>query len=197
MKRFLSLFLVLIIIFGCCACKGKEKGTPIESKELPKAVFSEQFVFALDTNDWYSALTLKNDGSFRGKYYTERKQNTGADFPNGTVYYCDYYGYFTDFKQLNEYSYSLKLDKAKTQEPVGTETVENGIKRTVTFPYGIESGEKFLLYTPNTPVNEISKKALVWWPEIKEHRTSPKTVLGCYALVNTKTDEAFFIREDK
>ena len=199
MKRILSFLLIFVLIFSFAACKGKdkEKGTPINITELPKEVFSSSFVFALDTNDWYSSFTLKNDGSFRGKYYTEKKENTGTDFPNGTIYYCDYYGYFTDIKKLNDYSYSLTLNKVKTQEHIGKETIENGVKKVITYPYGIESGEEFILYTPSTPVSEVDSKVLVWWPEFKEHQTNAKETLGSFAIVNVKTNEAFFVRNEK
>ncbi len=193
MKRILSFVLVLLVIFSFAACKGKEVGTPISVEELPKVAFSDLFVYALDPDDWHSSFTLRKDGSFRGKYFTEKKDSTGEGYPNGTVYYCDYYGYFTDFKKLNDYSYSMHLDKVNTQDYIGKETIENGVRRIVTYPYGIESGEEFILYTPETPVNKVSSKALVWWPDFKEHQTSPKEKLGCYAIVNVKTNEAFFV----
>ena len=199
MKRILSLTLVLIMIFSFAACKGnknKTAGTPISSDALPNSVFSNKFVYTSNIDEWYSSFTMKKDGSFRGKYFTEKKDSTGEDYPNGTVYYCDYYGYFTDIKQLNDYSYSLQLDKVNTQELVGKETIENGVRKIVTYPYGIESGKEFILYSPETPVSKVSSKVLVWWPYFKEHQTSPKEKLGCYAIVNTKTNEAFFILDN-
>ena len=140
---------------------------------------------------------MKKDGSFRGKYYTEKKNNTGVDFPKGSVYYCDYYGHFTDIKQVNEYTYSMTLNKVNTQEHIGKETIENGIKKIVTFPYGIESGKEFILYTPETPASEVNEAALVWWPDIEEHRVTPKETLSYYAIINVQTNEAFFIRDEK
>ena len=192
MKRIISLVLILVLVltFGGCKKKKEEvEDNTLSPGDLPGKVFSSEFILALDKTDWYTSLVLKDDATFEGNYHSEK---------NGTVYYCNFYGKFTDIKKINDYSYSLVLESLNYDDYIGKKTVKNGKEYKAEYPYGLEKGKRFILYTPDTPVSELSTNVLAWWPKLKEHYKEPYKTLSTYALVNTneETNYAFFICEE-
>ena len=195
MKRILSLVLIVVFLLGLGGCKSKKQGKAIKISDLPENTFSSTFVYSLDESDWYTSVTIKDDATFVGEYFTEKSENTGSDFPNGTVYYSHFSGKFTNIRKINDYTYSLTLEEVDVEDYIGKETIKDGKKLKSTYPYGIHNGKRFLLYTPDTPVSELSNVVLAWWPKLKEHHKNPYKTISCYALVNEETNEAFFVRK--
>ncbi|MFR6344247.1 MAG: hypothetical protein ACLUO4_05290 [Christensenellales bacterium] len=210
MKKALSCFCAVLL--GCAALVGcannqqttaKSDSAPEKSaaqtaepkSPLPDGIFPMDLVFASGVGGWSSTLTLKQDGTFTGSYHDSEMGSTGDSYPGGTVYVCEFSGSFTDIKKVDDYNYTMKLDQVKSQKEANEEWIEDGVRYIASRPAGVEEGENFTLYFPQTPTEGLSEDFLSWWPKRFDLDNKP-TTLSCYGLFNEKTGFGFF-SEDK
>ncbi|MBQ6893390.1 MAG: hypothetical protein IJN48_04215 [Clostridia bacterium] len=142
------------------------------------------FVFLSGAGGWWTDLTVKRDGSFFGEFHDSEMGSVGDDYPNGTVYVCNFEGLFKNFEKVNEYTYSMSIDHIDTEHEVGSEWIEDGTLYIASEPYGLNDGYEFLLYTPDTPVNELPDDFKMWIRPANE-------TLDIYAIRNLTTDYGF------
>ena len=64
-------------------------------------------------------------------------------------------------------------------------------------PYGLENGENFTLYMPETPIEQLSEDFLIWWPSwyYSEEETVRPEKLSCYGMCNEAMQYGFFSYE--
>lgn len=157
-----------------------------------------------EAGDWRTILTLNPDGSFTGHYSDFAMGEYEEDYPDGTLYFCDFYGKFGEIKQISDASFSLTLEELVT-DPVGEERIEDNWRYVSGEPWGfvgtdgtaLKPGATFLFYTPEATGHEAgtelygAKKFLEWWPERREF-TNERDKLDCYGLHNLETGYGFF-----
>lgn len=157
-----------------------------------------------EAGDWRTILTLNPDGSFTGHYSDFAMGEYEEDYPDGTLYFCDFYGKFGEIKQISDASFSLTLEELVT-DPVGEERIEDRWRYVSSEPWGfvgadgaaLKPGASFLFYTPEAtgqePGTELygAKKFLEWWPERREF-VGESDKLGRYGLHNLETGYGFF-----
>ncbi|MBU5627952.1 hypothetical protein KQI82_13655 [Oscillibacter sp. MSJ-2] len=165
-----------------------------QEKTLPDAL-PLQFVFASGAGAWGTALTLDRDGSFAGEYRDSDMGVSGGGYPNGTVYICTFSGRFEEIEQVDDTTYSMKLGEISLEDEPGREWIEEGFRYVASAPYGIEGGETFFLYTPDTPLDDLPEEFLSWWPDNWRKETDGLDTLGCYGIHNQETDDGFFAAE--
>ena len=200
MKKLIALFISLVMcvcMFSGCDVddiiedefentKKHEKG---ERVRLPIKDDME-FMFSSGAGGWRTELSLDPDGEFEGEYTDSEMGSTGEGYPRGTLYECEFEGYFTDIKKINDYSYSMKIGQIALDAEPDREWIEDGILHIASIPYGIEGGEEFIFYTPDTPISELDEGLLMWWPGRFEEVKSD--TLSYYAIYNVKEQQAFF-----
>lgn len=153
------------------------------------------FTFSSGAGGWATSITLKLDGSFEGIYHDSKMGDSGEDYPNGSVYICAFSGQFEDIKQVDEYTYSMTLSEITTQNTEGEEWIEDKIRYVASVPYGLENGKEFLLYTPETPIKELSEEFLSWWANNYLSEEEALETLSCYGLYNKEMGYGFFTYE--
>ncbi len=151
----------------------------------------DEFEFSSGAGGWQTILQLEKDGSFKGSFSDSEMGSTGEGYPNGTVYVCEFDGKFSDIKKNADGSYTMKLADIKTQKKQDTEWIEQGIKYIASFPYGLEDGTDFVLYTPSTPTKGLSEEFLSWSPA-RFDENADKTKLGLWGIYNKTTEYGFF-----
>lgn len=172
-----------------------EKKVAEDEKNPIFDVLPLEFVFSSGAGAWQSIITLNSDGSFKGTYSDAEMGSNGEDYPNGTVYTCEFSGKFEEIKQVNDYTYTMTLTEVTTEKKEGEEWIEDQIRYIAAGPYGLENGKEFLLYTPETPIKELSEEFLNWWPKryLQEEQALEK--LSCYGIYNKETESGFFTYE--
>lgn len=136
---------------------------------------------------WSTVLTLSQDGSFTGTFSdSEMGESDENDYPNGTIYECNFSGQFSDIKKVNEYTYSMVLDSVSIDEEA--DRIEDGVRYKAGEPSGMDSGTEIYFYTPDTPISELSEEFLSW----KQTDTDKAGTLDCYAIYNKSADSGFF-----
>ena len=144
-------------------------------------------VFSSGAGGWSTTLTLSEDGSFTGAFSdSEMGERDENEYPNGTVYVCNFSGQFKDIKKVNDYTYSMTLDSVKVAED--EEKIEDGIRYKAGAPSGMDSGKEIYFYTPDAPVSELPEAFLSWWQESADGSAT----LDCYAIYNKSADSGFF-----
>ena len=164
---------------------------------LPLPAETVEFQFLSGAGGWSTVMTLNRDGSFSGWYHDSEMGLTGEAYPHGSVYVCSFYGAFADFERINEYTYKMRLTDLTTDEPAGKEWIDDQIRYIASDPFGMEEGENFILYLPETPVAEVPEEFLIWWPYRYEHQMEPMSELSCYGILNVTTNYGFFYIEEK
>ena len=169
-----------------------EKGTSTaelqeEAVSALPGTYPIDMIFSSGAGGWSTTLTLSQDGSFTGAFSdSEMGERDENEYPNGTVYVCNFSGQFKDIKKVNDYTYSMTLDSVKVAED--EEKIEDGIRYKAGEPSGMDSGTEIYFYTPDAPVSELPEAFLSWWQESADGSAT----LDCYAIYNKSADSGFF-----
>lgn len=147
------------------------------------------FYFSSGAGGWGTELYLNEDGTFDGYFHDSEMGEIGEDYPNGTVYTCEFSGKFGAAERLDMYTYSTKLLELTLDRPAGESWIEDGVKYISATPYGLENCENFMIYLPNTPPNLLAEDTLFWWPG-RYHEDY--TTLHGYGLMNVEDGSCFF-----
>ena len=145
-----------------------------------------EFEFLSGVGAWSTTLTLNHDLTFTGRH---------SDTDIGHVYLCDFSGSFKNLTKIGSgplSTYSLTLDHCTTERPEGEEWTKNGTLYTAVGPYGIEGGETFTVYAPETAVRAVPEETLSWYPDKELLRHDGAKTLMRWGLVNNETGDAFF-----
>ena len=150
--------------------------------------FSEPIglTFASGVGGWSTDIVLYPNGEFEGIYHDSDMGDTGAGYPNGTLYYCDFSGQFVDIERLDEYTYKMTLSDYTIAQETGTEEIIDEMKYVYSEPYGIYGGDVFYLYTPGYNVDELPEEYVGWVWGLESKQKLPG-----YGLYNEAVEEGF------
>ena len=121
-------------------------------------------------------INLHKDGKFDGEYINTENGTVGDDFPNGTIYKCDFTGEFNNLEKVDEYTYSMKLTELKYDD-VGQETINDGIRYITTNPEAFrnkfvvneiekfERAENFSLFLPGRKDDDLENSLAEGFPD--------------------------------
>ena len=163
-----------------------------EAFTLPLPEESMMMYFSSGAGGWGTEITLYRDGTFYGSFHDSEMGSTGKGYPNGTVYICNFSGKFVDIEQIDENSYRMHLVSLATEHEEGFEWIENEILYIASYPYGLDGGDEFVFYLPDTPTGQLSEDFLSWWPGRYESFENPKATLSYYGILNVANDQGFF-----
>ncbi len=196
-NRLLVLLCCFVLCVSFLAGCGKNKTDLPESTKPDESVVTPQtislpfdqpldFGFSSGAGAWYTSLTLKPDGTFSGSYHNSEMGNVGEGYPLGTVYCADFSGKFTDIEKTDDYSYKMKLSEFDIENE-GNEYIEDEMRYVVSVPNGMD-GTEYVLYVPQTPIENLSDEFLSW-RKIKDDSVNQ---LSVYGIENKTTGIGFF-----
>ena len=149
------------------------------------------FYFLSGAGAWSTELVVSPDGSFTGYYHDTDMGDSGAGYPNGTRYECDFSGTFALVEQRDEFTYALRLTSLELKEVPGTERVADGMKLVSAEAYGISGGDEFMLYSPGSPSAGLPEEFLEWVRMVSAWEEPPET-LPFWGLYNLGEQAGFF-----
>ena len=156
--------------------------------ELP---FEDSLDFYLGTEDgtFANSITVKQDGSFYGSYYNLDKTLTGENHQNGTYYWNEYWGNFTDILWLDEFTFSMKMTYLATEHDNGVERLEDDSFKSITTldMTGVTKDAEYILFMPNTPIHMLPEN----FSELINKDLSNQDSLDMYALYDTENQIVF------
>ena len=136
---------------------GVEAIAPADIADIPA-----EFTFSSGAGAWATQLMLESDGSFTGAYHDSDMGDQGENYPNGTVYFCNFEGRFKDLEQVTDYIYTMRLDYVTTEEPAGNTYYEDGVRYIASGPQGMTNADEFYLYLPGTSLTDLPDAFLLY-----------------------------------
>ena len=158
------------------------------------SLLPSKFTFTSGIGAWATDITLNDDGTFTGVFEDSDMGDTGNEYPDGTVYYCNFSGKFSQPRCLTEYIYSVRLEEITVESATGSEKYENNTRYIAAEPYGFENADEFLVYLPGCPIDEVSEEFIRWsFINTQIRDTIP---MGMYGLYNLGGEEGFVGKKD-
>ena len=155
-------------------------------------VADREFFFSSGAGGWCTVLYIDEDGTFEGNYHDSDMGSTGEGYPNGTLYYCDFKGSFTEPQKVNDYTYKFQIKEISFADEVGKEENKDGIHYIYSDAYGLDDSEYFFMYLPGTPLAELSEEFLRWIGYYNGMEGTTDTELPFYALYNVEQEYGFY-----
>ena len=84
--------------------------------------------------------------------------DSGDDYPNGTLYLCNFKGKFTEPVKIDDYTYSMKIETIELEQTPDEVEYEDGFKYVYSEPYGLENADEFLVYLPGALVSSLPEE---------------------------------------
>lgn len=171
---------------------------PLETEPDSSDVFRElpsEFIFTSGAGGWSTTILLNDDGTFTGSFMDTDMGDFGDDYPNGTTYVCDFNGKFTSPQQMDEYTYSMKLEYLDSEGTVGDEYYENEMRYIFSDPYGFDYADDFLLYFPGIRMDDLPEEFKIWLYAFPD--TYGAEILPYYGIYNVGGEEGFVAFESE
>lgn len=159
-----------------------------EPVEAPASLFEtlpKCFLFASGAGAWRTELSIAPDGSFTGAYSDSNMGETGEGYPNGTQYYCNFSGQFSQPVQVSEFVWSVTVEALELEDPPEEVTCVDGLRRITSTPYGLENAKEVLIYLPGAAVEDLPEIFRSW-----THAPQEGT-LDFYGLYNVEESLGF------
>ena len=166
-----------------------KKTEDIANKESIFDSMPSVFIFSSGAGAWSTELTFESDGSFKGYYYDSELGDSGSGYEGGTVYICNFSGKFTEPEQVNDYTYSMRLDSLQIEGVSGDVYYEDDQRFIYADPYGFDNADEFLIYVPGTPVDELPEGFKVWLQAF--FNPDEEETLPYYGIYNAGGEEGF------
>lgn len=148
-----------------------------------------EFYFSSGAGGWATTMTINADGTFSGNFHDSDMGDTGEQYPNGTLYYCDFDGSFGELERVDDYTYRTELKEIDFANTPETEEIKDDIRYVYATAYGLDDAEDLYFYLPGKPVSDLPGAYVSWvqvGPEIEKN--------GCltiYGLYNEKAENGF------
>lgn len=158
-----------------------------------KSIFEtmpKDFIFTSGVGNWSTYIEIADDGTFVGQYMDEDMGFFSDEYPNGTIYICDFNGKFSKPQQLDEYTYSTELENITTNGIPGQFYYKDGFKYIYSEPYGFDDAKTFMIYLPGTPIEHLPDgfRRYLFTYIGGDHKNLPADFYGLY---NINAEEGF------
>ena len=197
-KMLLIIFLTICMVMTGC---GKKEVNEVENIDSESNVIHEEsefdfeslenveFYFASGAGGWRTFLNIEGDGSFHGEHSDSDMGSIGEGYPNGTYYYCEFNGKFTNPVKVNDYTYSMKIEEISCVKEPETSEIIDEILYYYSTPYGLDGAEEVLIYLPGAPTSELPEEYLNW---VRNDMVDPNALeLPFYGLYNVTEKNGF------
>lgn len=140
--------------------------SPSDEDEVDLAVSFEMlseynYSFLSGAGAWSDDFNIESDGYFHGSYHDTDMGDMDDDYPNGTFYFCNYEGHFSDIEKIDEYTYKMTMTDIKILDD-DEEYIEDGVRYIPLLPYALDEAKEVDIYLPGKPVSELSEDIQMW-----------------------------------
>ena len=200
------LLISMMLFTGCNKNKEEENQEPIhvenqepvnveiQEKNLWTELKNINFIFSSGAGGWQTEMSIAEDGTFQGVYYDGDLGVIGENYPNGTYYYCSFFGKFAKPVKQEEYSYSTAIESISFANTPGTEEIKDGMRYVYSEAIGLNDAKEILIYLPGMPIEDLPQGYLSWVMtplEMDPEFNSGYTQLPFYGLYNVNSEQGF------
>lgn len=173
MKKLLAAALALALLLGSGCTRAGTETSSSNQTESAQSTEPEQenpltesgalnFVFSSGAGGWSTQLTLQPDGTFTGRYEDMDMGDMGEENPDGTLYFCDFSGSFSQPSKVDDHFWTMELEYLSTQQEPGEVTYEEGVRYVSAQPNGLEQAREVWLYLPGAETKDLPEEFLSW-----------------------------------
>ncbi len=166
----------------------KENFEEADATEILAEISDKEFWLGSGAGAWCTVLRVREDGTFTGNYHDSDMGDSAEEYPNGTCYWCDFSGKFTELKKVNEYTWSTGIDYIEVVYEPKTEEIVDGIRYIYSEPYGLDNAAEILFYEQGAPLEELPESFLNWVSLSNEEEDALLPFCGLY---NVNAEEGF------
>lgn len=153
-------------------------------------VADREFYFSSGVGGWYTVLYIHEDGTFDGHYQdSDMGDADPVSYPNGTVYYCDFSGSFTEPEKIDDTTYAFQIESIEYPYGLGEE-MKDGYHYYYSPAYGLDGAEDLYMYLPGRKVADLPD-AYRSWVGYYDLESISETELPFYGLYNVKEENGF------
>ncbi len=148
---------------------------------------TESCEFIFMNQDCVTKITVNKEGGFYGEYHGFAQEDSGNDYPNGTLYYSYFRGNFKPAVKIDENTYETEVSEIIYDEELGNEQISDGQRSVFCIAYGIADTEKIQFFLYGTPLSQLPDDFLesVELADQKENADAKLEFHGLYS-VDTK-----------
>lgn len=215
--RGIAFLLAVSVMLLCAACGGEgapteppaeeqsQQEVPARPEQVPEDVpqpeqeteagftFSDvaglEFYFSSGAGAWRTVLHIHEDGTFDGIHSDSDMGDMGEGYPNGTLYYSEFSGAFTQPESVNAYTCRMELQEL-TYAHDSDEEIKDGVRYVYTDAYGISGAEEVLIYLPGAKLADLPESYREWVGYYDLTQTE-ETELPFYGLYNVTEGNGF------
>lgn len=171
--------------------------TTVEETEAPaqESILNQmagEFDFTSGVGGWISTMNVNADGTFTGEYTDSEMGEMDAEYPDGTVYYCNFSGKISEPVQKSEFVYEAKVTDLQTAEPVGVEKIDNKIRYVSSTAYGLDDVDTIEIYLPGVKTADLPAEYVEWCIASEAFMNGTPDVLPFYGIYNVNAQEGWF-----
>lgn len=149
------------------------------------------YLFSSGAGAWATEINMKDDWSFTGSFHDSDMGSSSEEYPDGTVYYCDFSGEFSVPEPAGTSTYKMHLNRLEQEGNKDEEHIDNEIRYICWEPYGLQDGDEFTLYAPGAPVSALTEDCLTWVHWYIDPENDESVPEGLYIIYNEKGKTAF------
>lgn len=142
-----------------------------------------EFWFGSGAGAWCTVLTVRDDGTFEGEYH---------DSDVDVMYLCNFTGKFTEPEKVDDYTYSVKIERIELEVEPGIRKNKDEITIIYSEPYGFDNAEELVFYLPGIPVKDLPEGYRSW---MMGYGGFSGTKLPFYGLYNVNGEQGFSSHE--
>lgn len=143
------------------------------------------YSFLSGAGGWSDDFTIDKDGSFHGSFHDSEMGDMGDDYPNGTIYFVEYEGKFSNIKKVDDYTYTMDVSDMKVTSS-NEEYIEDDVRYVPAEPYALTGAEVVEIYLPGKPISEIDEEVQNW---LFVQNQSQQDTLENLGLVNVRMNQ--------
>lgn len=121
------------------------------------------YEFSSGAGGWNTEFEIEDDGTFIGSYHDSEMGVVGEGYDNGTLYYCDFSGSFSNIRKIDEFTYEMDIDDISYAKEPGTEEIMDNVLWIYSTAYGLDGTDKMTIYLPGKPVADIDEEIFSWF----------------------------------
>jgi len=152
-------------------------------------VVDREFYFSSGAGGWYTVLYIHADGTFDGHYQDSDMGVSEPEYPNGTLYYSDFSGKFTEPEKVDDTTYAFQIDSIEYPLGFGDE-IKDGYHYCYTDAYGLTGAEELYMYLPGAKIADLPEEYRSWVGYYDPKAVS-ETELPFYGLYNVRAETGF------
>lgn len=164
-----------------------------EADALPGFSFADvadrEFYFSSGAGGWCTVLYIHEDGTFDGNYHDSDMGVSTPEYPNGTLYYCDFSGKFTKPEKVDDTTWVFQIESIEYPYGFGEE-IRDGYHYYYTEAYGLDEAKDLYMYLPGAKIADLPEAYRSWVGYYNLEAVS-ETELPFYGLYNVKKETGF------